>query len=310
VQIDAVKEKTTRDTDTLTSTQNAIANGTFSKLDGLIVLPEIKNIYAIYLCLNTDVATFSSAPKKSELKLKYEIFGERELIDCGNHPVFKVSCAACMLEYEPNGFVCISSPSIATVKMVQGMGLKRVQERKSIGDQLHADHAHFLCVLPRRLLWRLETARTRNEKNEACIGLSEEMQKQGLPVKLDLEGLNHHEFGSHIRSLLHITKFDADCDTAYWLTTVFDDTSHKKKLCWNIDLPGGKRHLGETAFEGAMRETEEETSIRVNESWLTSEARKGLKSSDAVNAYFLLQPPANLMMDMLQSDSFWNERGF
>ena len=37
-----------------------------------------------------------------------------------------------------------------------------------------------------------------------------------------------------------------------------------------LDLPGGKRHLGESTLQGLLREVEEECSLRIDEGWLAS----------------------------------------
>jgi len=38
---------------------------------------------------------------------------------------------------------------------------------------------------------------------------------------------------------------------------------------WLLDLPGGKRHLGETTLQGLIREVEEECSLNIEEDWLS-----------------------------------------
>ena len=43
-----------------------------SPLDGLVVLPDIKSINSIYLCLDTSYDVFQSNPKDAELKLHDE----------------------------------------------------------------------------------------------------------------------------------------------------------------------------------------------------------------------------------------------
>jgi 8-oxo-dGTP pyrophosphatase MutT (NUDIX family) len=74
-----------------------------------------------------------------------------------------------------------------------------------------------------------------------------------------------------------------------WLVMGYDD--HKSL---ELDLPGGKRHLGETSLEGAIRETEEETSLVWDASWVTT-ALQSKKRSEGGNRYFVLHPPQSLL---------------
>ena len=48
------------------------------------------------------------------------------------------------------------------------------------------------------------------------------------------------------------------------------DSSHVIEL----DLPGGKRHLGETTLQGVIREVEEECSLQINYDWLVENVSK------------------------------------
>ena len=85
-----------------------------------------------------------------------------------------------------------------------------------------------------------------------------------------------------------------------------DNSSSKNKnqSSWALDLPGGKRHLGEQSFEGAIRETEEESSLKIDERWLSERSPRydGVKS----NAYFFLRPPAEMVMEQVEKDPFWD----
>jgi hypothetical protein len=75
----------------------------------------------------------------------------------------------------------------------------------------------------------------------------------------------------------------------WWLVMVENKPNlqnyHDKNIIWNLDLPGGKRHLGETSLQCAIRETEEETSLIVDESWT-----KG-KLEEMNNTYYIMHPP-------------------
>lgn len=77
----------------------------------------------------------------------------------------------------------------------------------------------------------------------------------------------------------------------WWLVMVENKPNlqnRTKKIVWNLDLPGGKRHLGETSLQCAIRETEEETSLVIHETW-TKYALKEL-----TNTYYIMNPPADV----------------
>ena len=90
------------------------------------------------------------------------------------------------------------------------------------------------------------------------------------------------------------------------------DNSHAIEL----DLPGGKRHLGETTLQGVIREVEEECSLQIDYDWLvdnisnryggnnkdmtTGEEEEGgiqvleprkVKGSVSGDAFFVMTPP-------------------
>ena len=63
-----------------------------------------------------------------------------------------------------------------------------------------------------------------------------------------------------------------------------------------LDLPGGKRHLGETALEGAIRETEEEASLAWDDLWVKT-VLQAKKFAERGNRYFILNPPESFVAD-------------
>ena len=281
-----------------------------SPLDGLVVLPDIKSINSIYLCLGTSYHAFQSNPKDAELKLHDELFanGSADYVDDGGGgQPYKVSCAQCLLRDKPNGFVCVSSPSIQTVGVARELAMKRTRYKKAEQIPLHSDHSEHVCVVSRKVLWRHETAKTRDQSSKADFALRGILSKQGVE-NLDNDSTNggcEVDLGHHLSSLLHITKKDVDADSVYWLV-MLQWTGTK----YMVDLPGGKRHLGETSWEGATRECEEECSLQIDSSWVHGEPRKSSRKADEGNVYYILRPPADLMMDSLEKSAFWHEKGF
>ena len=290
--------------------------------DGLVVVPDTKNVQAVYICSNTYEQIFHEDPFKAERKLKSEIFSfsNASINNCNdaegvqNDNQFKVSCAACLLEDEPNGFVCISSTDLGRMNHVRDVArdaaLTKQQGESGIETKLHADHAHYCITLPRSSLVRLARSRTRNQTSQAKDELFEHMKAQGLPVNVEASETpapsgSGGETGSssveididlqhHLKSSLNILTNDSNQeDEIFIFVIVYDDTAPTtgKKPCWSFDLPGGKRHLAETAVEAAIRETEEECSLVWDKSWIRG-MKQGTKESDRCNRFYLLSPPA------------------
>jgi len=91
------------------------------------------------------------------------------------------------------------------------------------------------------------------------------------------------------------TTDEGDC---LWLVMVESNQLMKKRNnTWQLDLPGGKRHLGESTFQCAIRETEEETSLVVDETWLTGPPFM----EDVCNLYYPMCPPDPIILLGLSS---------
>ena len=59
-----------------------------------------------------------------------------------------------------------------------------------------------------------------------------------------------------------------------------------------LDLPGGKRNLGESTWDGLVRESQEETSLRLDSSWIMEDRQPLKTTSERVNIYYQLWPPS------------------
>jgi hypothetical protein len=225
-------------------------NNQLNNLDGLIVLPDVINVKSVYVCEGTGEALFLSDPTGSELKLKEELFGSASSSLVKS---FKVSCAACLLRDKPNGFVCITSPSRSTVDFARDMARKAADVKRSQGA-LHADHAHFVCSIPRHQLWIIANRENHNvnTKYDAKRHVLEEMERQEVSIggTDSYSGKEcHFKFGHHLTSLLYMTKQDSHADSTIWLVMGYDDSKENyNPLMIQLDLPGGKRHLGEGPF--------------------------------------------------------------
>lgn len=276
-------------------------------VNGLIVLPHIKSIRSLYFCTRTDDQVYHANPLEAELKLKGEIFGHDNQQHDGN---FKVSGAACLLDREPNGFACVSSTSSEFVEAVRDKARRATPTDPALR---HADHAHHVLCLPQSALAQLQRAKTRHQTDQARDALLQHLASQGLPtaaILLDQAETQpeHIKLEHHLTSLLTLTQEHrhqkhkhnnhtnddsagaGDDDEMYWFVFAYEDID-KDKRQWTLDLPGGKRHLGETALEGAIRETQEETSLCWDASWVRDSLRGTRARNDHFNCYFLLNPP-------------------
>jgi hypothetical protein len=261
--------------------------------DGLLVFQEQGSFLSFYRCNGTSLSDFEKDRVAAEERLKEEIFNAVNSPTPDSSIEFKLSCANCLLVLEPNGFACIKSSTRHTIDFARDLARKEAHA----ASQFHSDHAHYICTLPRQQMASLEESKTRSQWKEANDVILESLKKQDVPVSIEQEV----KMGHHLKELLEITRKNDDSDSSkssFWLIIVFDDTKDPKELCWTIDLPGGKRHLGESSFDCVIRETREETSLTIDASWLTDEKPlQSKKKSSAGNCYFNFSPPTYLAMD-------------
>jgi hypothetical protein len=267
------------------------------RIDALVVVPDTKQKY-VYVCRDTPVGVFEDDPRAAETKLRDELFpktvapeaaGDVDEIATAriDETKFKLSCAHCLLQaHEPNGFCLIASSSASVVDTICDSSRSNKDEKEAMGRPLHPDHSHFVANLPRSSLWNLYQSKTRAQKSSAVDEILGHLSNQDINAAHDPERFTDGiELGHHLLSVLALTSRSNDS----WLVMGYDD--HKSL---ELDLPGGKRHLGETSLEGAIRETEEETSLVWDASWVTT-ALQSKKRSEGGNRYFVLHPPQSLL---------------
>lgn len=256
------------------------------KVDALVVVPDTKQKF-IYVCKDTTLRVFEEHPFRAEKKLRDEIFGKSSEIETAG---FKLSCASCLLfDHEPNGFCLVASSTPSLIDMVCDRSRSNRREKEAMGIDLHHDHAHFVATLPSSALRNLQRAKTRAQTGQAVDEILGHLSSQGVNVGQSEEFTGSVEIGHHLSSVLALTVRQKDEE--FWFVMGYDD---RKSL--ELDLPGGKRHLGEAALEGAIRETEEETSLLWDDSWVKS-VLQSKKSSERGNRYFVLHPPEKFVDD-------------
>ncbi|KAG7361281.1 hypothetical protein IV203_036381 [Nitzschia inconspicua] len=113
-------------------------------LQGLLVVPDSNGRFlpSAYLYPVTETLENETMLLMKELELKEIIFPPDRIA-----PDIKVSCAACLLENVPNGFVCIQSSSRKDVEFARDEARRNAASLIDSGKKLHADHAHEVVVL-------------------------------------------------------------------------------------------------------------------------------------------------------------------
>ena len=205
-------------------------------------------------------------------------------------PVKIIHAAECLLAINPNAFACISADNYESVCKIQAWSNYEKEITLEQGQTLMKDHADLMVVF----LWEdlLEFYKASKSKNEVwsrqvSLRLAKQLSQQNTQldgIMLDKPCFN---MGHHLRTLLRASLSKLSDFGDYCLTMVYKTQAGT----FELDLPGGKRHLGESTWDGLMRQIKEETSLRLDSSWIM-EDRPPLKiSSERENIYYQLWPP-------------------
>jgi NUDIX domain len=251
-------------------------------LDGLVVIPNTKGeISIIYLCPNTGEVEFQRDSLGMEKKLASEIFASAQTI--------RATCAQCVLENNPNAFVCVASSVRNDVNWACDWA-RKVHEEKlqaayygSQGTGPHSDHFKHICSLSFESISDLFLAQNdQHLLNTATEAVINQLKEQNIPV----DGVGQSiEMKYQLIGLIKSIYPNDAVKYKYWLVGIHDiGTEGGKK--WAINIPGGKRHLGETTWECAEREMFEETSLPICSRWVREERRN---NQDMVNMYYFIR---------------------
>lgn len=270
----------------------------------LIVHPDSKGMPCIFHWQRSeDAFSFDDNPRMAEQELLNHI----HTISQNKKNSMKINCAACLLEDEPNGFACVSSTSEETMHLVRDW-TRHLASQLTISERA-ADHGDFVVSLPKSILEKLRaktkmkrgsTPRNNNKTETTTITeeILEHLIQQEVPIPEEREGVEI-KLGHHLDSLLYLTA--AKEGDSYWLLNGFDNTTKDDEpgiVKLELNIPGGKRNLGETCLQAAIRETKEETSLLWDERWITGEKQNYRNPAEKMNRYYILHPPnsAELMM--------------
>jgi hypothetical protein len=260
------------------------------KLEGFIVIGDGGKASNIYLH-RVSLADFTVDWKAKEIELNDVIFPKGVTEEKLG---FKVSCASCLLEIEPNGFVCINSKSYHDVEYARNLAQTLKEEKEKLGQLLHHDHAHCMLVLHQSIFRDINLkslSKSTRIPSSNMPAIKDALAKEGI----DTDSIVQIEFGHHLISLILLM---GKKNNFFLAIALFEDMDEGKRKI-TIDLPGGKRHLAETSMECAIREVQEETSLIIDETWNAGDKsplqKKG--GSDRCNVYFDMRPPMESLLN-------------
>ena len=200
-------------------------------------------------------------------------------------PPFKVSCAVCLLNDNPNGFVCMTSSSVDDLNKVIQRAKDVAHRKQNEPGGLHHDHAHFVCAIEIRSLANLQKQPKSTEYKQAILS---QLQEGGAPMAPNAAA--KVKMGHHLVTLLRILegrkKKKDQNNKSHWMVLGYKTGPET----WELDLPGGKRHLGESTSDCAIRETEEECSVAIDPKWISGDQVNALHDGEC-NVFYMIEPP-------------------
>lgn len=287
--------------------------------EGFLVLPDVKTVQSIFVGGTGTFNSFPLDPLGHEQTLKELIFpSPRDQTRTGTS--IKVSCASCILDLEPNGFVCIASSNKSEIEKAKDIAQLAKETALQSGASLHPDHAHYICILRQDILREsanVSSYKSPHKSKEKPIQMNAELKNDLRSQHVCLEEDDTVEIGHHLCTMMGILK-DQRIHYKYIFTIVTKSIKEKRTI-YEVDLPGGKRHLGETSFDCAVRETLEETSLAIDESWLidSGEPIKSKSRSESSNVFYLARTPGDSRgsdkgkegVEDILSNMFWTNTG-
>jgi hypothetical protein len=246
-----------------------------SGIDGLIVVSDSQTITSHYICKSTScrkktLRNMINIPHLLEMEniLRREIFAngiEKDKI--------KVSCAACLLSSVPNGVACIISSNKYSIEKV----IDNAEQKKNEKKELHHDHACFL--------YPMTFAELRNVEHWHPTFFNNLVKEKDFYVK---DWAHNWKEGPHLLEMMDLLwKNDrrlVNSTHCVMIMFAYEQVKGENINYWTLDIPGGKRYLGETALKCAIRETEEETSVNILKKWCIA------NHCTDVNCYYVFNP--------------------
>jgi hypothetical protein len=247
---------------------------------GLKVSIQVENGYSLIVlsCQNVHIALCFLVKETDALSVE-RICRSR----LGNISLEKAYLGGCMKSTTPNGALMICSPEKQLLKDLLVPYLRRkisnLRSSQSVRNDLALDIFSWrfsaqlieLFFQDIKKCHELPLVNSELEKKHFFPLLQFlKSDEKGLLAKYDkklLNSLKEIKLGKHLTCLMSlmgqkwVSQLFSDPEPKYILAGIFYDNRNGYLY---VDIPGGKRELGESAIESAMRETGEEMSFSVN----------------------------------------------
>jgi len=180
-----------------------------------------------------------------------------------------------------------------------------LEDARGQRQSLHSDHADYLCVMGMDVLRNQLHSKHGTLTGKHELLLQQELIGQSIPM----DDNTQVTIGHHLRTAIQLFK---DQSNLFLFTTIVEkNKTFGTEL--EMDIPGGKRHLGESSLKCAIRETLEETSLVIEQSWLLNDGKpmNGKDSDECYNAFYQVLPPPrrNDGLEEILSHTFWTNTG-
>lgn len=232
-----------------------------SALDGLVVFPGInKNHFEtadkmLYLHSDSPKIEFDKDQLACELELHNEIFDALKKDDDGDEDDnqknanrflssnfgIKVYCAKCLLDLEPNGIVCIISPSKVAIIHIIELAKERKRRKLANGVTLSESHAEYLCFITVGMMKSLDYLKQKHKKegtnfmkDNFAYKLKHLFREQG--VEFDRRIPIDFNMTFHLRSISRMFK-SKENNKSFMMITLTQNLK-EDKVIWEISLSG------------------------------------------------------------------------
>lgn len=263
----------------------------------LVVAKPIGNVF---FSEETGVVAYEDDAKSCELKLANELFADNKM---GIEIKPKVSCAQCLLTAndKKNGFLGIFSHSLEEIQATVDSARNTESMEKDQGILHSRNHADFVSAIEVSSLqsWLQggSVHATNEVLNQIIDGGVADVPYHNVRLKVT------HPLETLLTYMSSSSSFE---NLTYVMIWGFIDGPHTVQ----IDLIGGKRHLGESTLECALRKADKECSLKIDEGWLKSQVSSKYGGSFAAemsgdsevkvlvpseqgshNVFFIMPPP-------------------
>ena len=267
--------------------------------DGMLAIPDSRGARAALRVAEAEGDTRHSL----EARLKNLLFPDVPV----DGVILRVSCAACLLESMPNGAVAFIADS-------EEEALCKMEPRKARSGEMPSFVVAAPISLLRRAFSPLQGAQRYNKAEEQrgakqaraslCAFLGDQ-ERAMLTVTADELKADHHLNAFLDNNQARMDQRQQHVPGSRFLVLL----ASKVQKRWRLELPGGKRRLGESSWDAARRELRDEAGCRLATATLSEvidfatmrcfivDSNDAKRASDAAAAAELPIPPTPLTPD-------------